>query len=48
MFSCQKKEKYKEVDTKKNVFLTGEVIPDSHFLGDQKCKECHENQFKDW
>ncbi len=48
MFSCQKKEKYKEVDTKKSVFLTGEVIPDSHFLGDQKCKECHENQFKDW
>ncbi|MDO6739668.1 MULTISPECIES: tetratricopeptide repeat protein [Polaribacter] len=47
-YSCQKKEDYKEVNTKKSVFLTGEVIPDSHFLGDQKCKECHQNEFKKW
>ena len=46
--SCDKKSEYKEVDKKKSVFLSGEIIPDSHFLGDQKCKECHQNEFKKW
>ncbi|WP_445747984.1 tetratricopeptide repeat protein [Polaribacter sp.] len=46
--SCNKKSDYTPVQNQKNVFLTGEIIPDSHFLGDQKCKECHENQFKSW
>lgn len=46
-FSCDKKVEYKEVE-KKSVFLSGEIIPDSHFLGDQKCKECHQNEYKNW
>ena len=46
--SCNKKSDYTAIKNQKNVFLTGEIIPDSHFLGDQKCKECHENQFKSW
>ncbi|MDP5105780.1 MAG: cytochrome c family protein [Polaribacter sp.] len=47
-FSCDKKAAYKEVDKAKSVFLSGEIIPDSHFLGDKKCKECHQNEFKKW
>ena len=49
-FSCSKnqKENYEKVNTEKDVFLTGEIIPDSHFLGDKKCKECHQEEFKKW
>lgn len=47
-FSCDKKPEYKEIETSKSVFLSDEIIPDSHFLGDQKCKECHQNEFKKW
>ena len=47
-FSCDKKAEYKEVDKEKSVFLSGEIIPDSHFLGDKKCKECHQNEYKSW
>lgn len=46
--SCDKKLEYKEVKKDKSVFLSGEIIPDSHFLGDKKCKECHQNEFKKW
>ncbi|MCL7753586.1 multiheme c-type cytochrome [Polaribacter sp. Z022] len=46
--SCDKKTAYKEVEKDKGVFLSGKIIPDSHFLGDQKCKECHQDQFKKW
>ncbi len=48
--SCNKnqKENYQQIDTKKSVFLSGKVISDSRFLGDQKCKECHEQEFKKW
>ncbi len=28
--------------------LSGKQIPDSHFLGDNNCKECHQDEFKDW
>ena len=48
LLSCQKKVEYKKVDDKKSVFLSGKVIPDSHFLGDEKCKECHQQEFKAW
>ncbi|WP_439132692.1 tetratricopeptide repeat protein [Polaribacter sp.] len=48
VFSCKKKADYKAVDTKKSVFLSGKVIPDSHFLGDEKCKECHQQEFTAW
>lgn len=47
-FSCDKKVAYKEVNKEKSIFLSGEIIPDSHFLGDKKCKECHQNEFKRW
>ncbi len=46
--SCNKKLKYIEVEQEKSVFLSGDKIPDSHFLGDQKCKECHQDEFKRW
>lgn len=48
--SCDKnqQEKYKQVDINKNVFLSGKIIPDSHFLGDKKCKECHQKEFDKW
>ena len=48
MLSCDKKVDYKKVDESKGVFLSGKIIPDSHFLGDDKCKECHQDQFKKW
>ncbi len=46
--SCDNKPEYKKVDKKKSVFLSGEIIPDSYFLGDKKCKECHQDEFKKW
>lgn len=46
--SCDKKAEYKEVNKDSSVFLSGKIIPDSHFLGDEKCKECHQDQFKKW
>lgn len=48
MFSCQKEEKYKKVNVKENIFLSGKIIPDNHFLGDKKCKECHQQESKEW
>lgn len=52
LFSCQndKKETYKKVDkaVKKSVFTSTKQIPDAHFLGDKKCKECHQEEFKKW
>ncbi|MCG1035725.1 tetratricopeptide repeat protein [Polaribacter sp. DS7-9] len=49
IFSCGKKsDNYKEVSKDAGVFLSGKIIPDNHFLGDQKCKECHQEQFKSW
>ena len=44
-----KKSEYIDVsEDLKNVFISNEVIPDGHFLGDQKCKECHESEYKAW
>ncbi len=48
VFSCKDKSEYKGVDEKETVFLSGKQIPDSHFLGDNNCKECHQDEFKDW
>ncbi|MBC3759226.1 tetratricopeptide repeat protein [Hyunsoonleella sp. SJ7] len=31
-----------------NIFVSAEMIPDNHFLGDGACKSCHQDQFKDW
>ncbi|OEJ98820.1 hypothetical protein A8C32_06435 [Flavivirga aquatica] len=49
-FSCKKEEsKYLPVTNKtNNIFTSTKVIPDSHFLGDNNCKECHAAEFKTW
>ncbi|MFV0541298.1 MAG: tetratricopeptide repeat protein [Aestuariibaculum sp.] len=45
--ACKDKEKYENI-TPKDVFLSTEPIPDNHFLGDGACKECHQDEFKEW
>ncbi|APY11975.1 hypothetical protein BWZ22_12370 [Seonamhaeicola sp. S2-3] len=46
--SCNKKEP-KYVEAKKDsIFVSSELIPDSHFLGDKACAECHADEVKDW
>ena len=47
LVSCQEKSKYKGV-SHDNIFVSDKEIPDIYFLGDFKCKECHQNEFKDW
>lgn len=47
VLSCKHDENYKNI-TNDGVFISDQQIPDSHFLGDQKCKECHKSEFKDW
>ena len=48
VLSCKDNNKYETIETKESVFLTGKLIPDNHFLGDNNCKECHKDEFKDW
>ena len=50
LYACknEKKEAYGEVTKDNSVFISDKQIPDDHFLGDKKCKECHQDQFKDW
>lgn len=31
-----------------SIFTNTDSIPNKHYVGSQKCKECHPNQFKDW
>ncbi len=45
--SCKEQSEYEKI-TEKKTFLLGESVPDSHFLGDQKCKQCHQNEFEAW
>ncbi len=47
ILSCKHDENYKAI-SKDGVFISDKQIPDSHFLGDQKCSECHKKEFKDW
>ena len=47
VFSCKKESKYVTV-SKDDTFVSTNEIPDSHFLGDSKCKDCHKEQFKEW
>ncbi|WP_445731549.1 tetratricopeptide repeat protein [Mariniflexile sp.] len=47
IISCKKESKYIPV-SENDIFASTEQIPDSHFLGDQNCKECHKDQFKAW
>ena len=46
-FSCKKEVEYQSIP-KDDVFISSNEIPDSHFLGDNNCKECHKDEFKDW
>jgi len=48
VLSCKDNSKYEDVAQKESVFLSGKQIPDNHFLGDNNCKECHQDEFKDW
>lgn len=45
--SCKEESKYQSV-TKDTVFVSTKAIPDSNFLGDNNCKECHKDQYNDW
>tara|TARA_R110002033_G_scaffold165923_1_gene204241 strand:+ start:1487 stop:3721 length:2235 start_codon:yes stop_codon:yes gene_type:complete len=47
IFSCKNEEKYEKI-TKDNSFISAKVIPDSDFLGDKNCKECHAKEFDEW
>ena len=45
-FSCNnKKQKYVEAK-KESVFVSSDLIPDDHFLGDKACAECHLDEVK--
>ena len=48
--SCSKtiNEDYQKVNEKESQFLSGKIIPDSDFLGDEKCKDCHQQEYKNW
>ena len=48
LFSCKEETKYESINQKENVFISAKEIPDSYFLGDNNCKECHQQEFKDW
>jgi len=45
--SCNNKPEYVNVSNN-NIFISAKEIPDSHFLGDNNCKECHQKEYKDW
>lgn len=47
--SCKKKLDYVSVSEEdKAIFASTVLIPDAHFLGDEACKKCHDDAFKDW
>lgn len=47
--SCKKKSSYVSVSEEdKAIFASTKLIPDNHFLGDEACKNCHADAFKDW
>ncbi len=46
MCSCKKKTEYLPVI--ETGFISDQVLPDSYFLGDNNCKECHQEEFKLW
>lgn len=49
LISCnkEKKDTYTKVDPMA-IFTNTDSIPNAHYVGSKKCKECHPNQFKDW
>ena len=44
---CKEQNKYEAV-AKDTIFVSTKQISDNHFLGDNNCKECHQDEFKDW
>ena len=46
--ACKSDGEQKYISQNDAVFISNKMIPDSHFLGDGKCKECHQEQFKEW
>jgi len=46
--SCKDEGKYENLSEKSEGFISTKEIPDSYFLGDNNCKECHQQEFKDW
>ena len=46
-FSCKEIPKYETV-SEESVFISTKEIPDGDFLGDNNCKECHQQEFEDW
>ncbi|TNJ43160.1 tetratricopeptide repeat protein [Tamlana fucoidanivorans] len=48
--SCreEKKEYISAQEPIETVFKSTDKIPDSHFLGDEKCKACHDAEYKLW
>ena len=47
ILSCIDTNKYEGIYEKESLFLSGKLIPDNHFLGDNTCKEFHNAEFKD-
>lgn len=45
--SCKGKPEYVSV-SQYDIFVSVKEIPDSYFLGDNNCKECHKEQYKEW
>ncbi len=46
--ACDEKNKYAALVSGDDLFISGKEIPDSLFLGDQNCKECHQEEFDLW
>ena len=47
-FSCKKEAIYIDKKEANKHFISDNIIPDSEFLGDQKCKECHNKEYEKW
>ena len=47
-FSCKKEASYIKKELVNKHFISDKIIDDSEFLGDQKCKECHKEEYKKW
>lgn len=47
--ACQnsKESEYKKIDPM-SIFTNTDSIPNKHYVGSQKCKECHADQFQQW
>lgn len=50
VYSCDKKKGnyVNSEDSQDSIFTSTQLIPDHDFLGDETCKSCHSEAFKDW